>query len=411
MKPIPSKQPCRSCQQPQLNIFLDLGCTPIADGLVKPTNLEQKDPYYPLEVALCDNCAMVQILETVDPEILFSSDYPYFSSFSEHLLAHSKANVQDILERRELDTSSLVVELASNDGYLLQYYVEQNIPVLGIDPADGPAKAARERGVETLHDFFTLDLARKLVEQGKQADVLHANNVLAHVADTNGFVEGIATLLKADGVAVIEAPYAKALIDHLEFDTIYHQHLLYLTVTALDHLFRAHNLYLNHIKQLDIHGGSLRLFVEKKENVQQSVKTLLQAEQQLGVDSLDYYLDFSQRVNELKGKLMAMLHDLKQAGHSIAGYGAAAKGCTLMSYMGIDAELIDFIADKNIHKQGLFTPGNRIEIVSPDKVLEAMPDYLVIFPWNFADEIISQQQAYHQRGGKFIIPLPEPKII
>jgi 2-polyprenyl-3-methyl-5-hydroxy-6-metoxy-1,4-benzoquinol methylase len=411
INPIPSKQLCRSCHQQQLSIFLDLGHTPVADGLVKPTHLEQKDPYFPLQVAFCGHCGMVQILETVAPEILFSSDYPYFSSFSEQLLAHSKANVEEVLSQRNLNKSSLVIELASNDGYLLQYYVEKGIAVLGIDPADGPAKAARQRGVETLHDFFTLELAADLKAQGRTADVLHANNVLAHVADTNGFVEGIATLLKNDGIAIIEVPYAKALIDHLEFDTIYHQHLLYLTVTALDYLFRAHNLFLNRVEQLSVHGGSLRLFVEKQENVQESVKELLRIEHQQGVDSINYYLDFSQRVTNLKLRLMSILGQLKAAGHSIAGYGAAAKGCTLMSYMEIDASLIDFIADKNTHKQGLYTPGNRIAIVHPDQVLEKMPDYLVIFPWNFADEIMTQQQEYHRRGGKFIIPLPEPKII
>jgi 2-polyprenyl-3-methyl-5-hydroxy-6-metoxy-1,4-benzoquinol methylase len=411
MDPTHSKHACRSCKQSTLSTFLDLGQTPIADGLVKPENLDQTDPLFPLEAAFCNNCGMVQILETVDPSILFSSDYPYFSSFSDQLLAHSKANVEEVLREVNLNDQSLVVELASNDGYLLQYYVEQGIPVLGIDPADGPAKVAQERGVKTLHDFFSLELAHKLKDQGTQADIIHANNVLAHVADTSGFVEGIATLLKDDGVAVIEAPYAKALIDHLEFDTIYHQHLLYLTVTALDYLFRAHGLYLNRVKQLNIHGGSLRLFVEKHENVQSSVTEMLRLEHLQGVDTLDYYQGFSRRVNELKAKLYRLLTELKLAGYSIAGYGAAAKGCTLMSYVGIDSSLIDFIADKNIHKQGLYTPGNRIEIISPDRILEAMPDYLVIFPWNFSSEIICQQAEYHRRGGRFIIPIPEPEII
>jgi hypothetical protein len=304
-----------------------------------------------------------------------------------------------------------VVELASNDGYLLKNYVEKGIPVQGIDPADGPANAAEKAGIPTLHTFFTLDLAKQLKSEGMKADVIHANNVLAHVADTNGFVEGISTILASDGVAVIEAPYCKELIDHLEFDTIYHQHLLYLTVTALDHLFRAHDLYINEIRQFALHGGSLRLYIEKSERVGDSVTELLAIEKQEGIDSISYYMDFSRRVNEFKLSLHTLLKDLKTSGKSIAGYGAAAKGCTMINYVGINEDTIDFIADKNHYKQGLYMSGTRIPVVDPAQILEEMPDYVLIFPWNVSEEILKQQSEYRKKGGKFIIPIPEPTIV
>ena len=411
MEATPTDQPCRSCGKTELSIFLDLGHTPIADRLVKEHQLSEQEPSFPLEVALCANCGMVQILETVAPEILFSSDYPYFSSFSDYLLKHSRENVLDVIDRRDLNADSMVVELASNDGYLLKNYVEQGIPVQGIDPAEGPAKAANDIGVPTLHTFFTLDLAKELLAKGIQADVIHGNNVLAHVADTNGFVEGIATLLKDDGVAVIEAPYCKDLIDHLEFDTIYHQHLLYLTATSLDHLFRSHGLFLNEVKRLSLHGGSLRLYVEKIDRVGDSVKEMLAMEKAEGIDSLSYYMDFSQRVVDLKQSLYTMITDLKAEGKSIAGYGAAAKGCTLINYVGITNDMIDFIADKNHHKQGQYMSGMQIPIVDPKKILEEMPDYVLILPWNVSKEILSQQAEYRAKGGKFIIPIPQPVIV
>jgi SAM-dependent methyltransferase len=352
----------------------------------------------------------MQILETVPPEVLFCDQYPYFSSFSDALLKHSRENVLDLIKRRRLTRDSFVVELASNDGYLLKNYVEAGIPVLGIDPADGPAKAAERVGVPTLNTFFTVDRATKLRAEGRQADVVHANNVLAHVADTNGFVAGIKLLLKDTGVAVIEAPYVKDLIDHVEFDTIYHEHLCYFSVTALDRLFRRHGLYLNDLKRLSIHGGSLRLYVEPRENVGPAVRELLALEAREGVDRFDYYRDFSERVQRLKTRLLAVLRDLKAQGKRIAAYGAAAKGSTLINYFGIGPELIDFVVDRNVHKHGRFMPGQPLPILPVSELVARKPDYVLMLSWNFADEILAQQREYRSQGGKFVIPVPEPRI-
>lgn len=402
---------CRSCGHAGLEPVLDLGRTPLADRLLTATQLTEPEPVYPLQVAFCPQCSLLQILETVPPEVLFCEDYPYYSSFSDALLRHSRENVLDLIARRGLGPQSLAVELASNDGYLLRNYVEAGIPVLGIDPAEGPACEAGKIGVRTLNTFFTAELATQLAADGRQADVIHGNNVLAHVADTNGFVGGIATLLAGSGVAVIEVPYVKDLIDHREFDTIYHEHLCYFSVTALDHLFRRHGLYLNEVKRLPIHGGSLRLYVEKVERVGGSVKELLALESAERVDRIDFYRDFAQRVEQLKTDLLALLRGLKAQGRSVAAYGAAAKGATLINYVGIGTDLVDFVVDRNVHKQGRYMPGQHMPIFGPEKLLEAQPDYVLLLAWNFAAEIMEQQAEYARRGGRFVVPVPEPKVV
>jgi SAM-dependent methyltransferase len=403
---------CRSCGGGNLTVFLSLGDLPLSDGFTAANQLSEPDARYPLDVAFCADCALVQILETVPPETLFGADYPYFSSFTDTLLRHSEANVIARILDRQLNSGSLVVELASNDGYLLQYYKARGIPVLGIDPAPGPVNAARAKGIDTMLAFFGSELAEKLAKgENKRADVIHANNVLAHVADTNGFVSGIATLLKDDGVAVIEAPYVRSLIDHGEFDTIYHEHLCYFSVTALDHLFRRHNLFLNHVEPLQIHGGSLRLFVEKRKKPSTAVKAFLETERRLGMDTLEYYSSFSERVTSIRDELREMLSTLKKSGKSVVGYGAAAKGTIMLNYVNIGRDTLDFVADKNTHKQGRYVPGVRLPIEAPARILEMQPDYVLILPWNFKDEIMEQQSEYRRRGGRFIVPVPRPEIL
>ena len=404
---------CRSCGQSTLKPVLDLGKMPLADGLLNDAQLAEHENRYPLELAFCSNCALVQILETVPPEILFGHDYPYFSSFSDALLAHSRDNALDLIERRNLKPGEgcLVVELASNDGYLLKNFVEKGINVLGIDPAPGPAKTTEKIGVPTLCDFFTENLAGKLANEGKQADVIIANNVLAHVADTNGFVRGIRTLLKDGGAAVIEVPYVRELIEHGEFDTIYHEHLCYFSVCALDALFRQNGLFLNDVKTLAIHGGSLRLYVEKHERPSPVILEMLSEERALGLDRYEYFKNFSERVLDIRSEMQTLLNDLREQGKTIAGYGAAAKGAIMLNFIGAGTDVIDYVVDRNVHKQGLHMPGTHQPIPDPARILQEMPDYVVILPWNFKDEIMSQQQEYRDKGGQFIIPIPKPHVV
>jgi SAM-dependent methyltransferase len=405
--------PCRSCGRVGLTPVLSLGRTPLANSLIVADRLREPEPTFPLDLAFCPACSLAQITESVPPETMFR-DYVYFSSYSDTMIAHARALVQERVAAGALGPDSLAVEAASNDGYLLQFYKAAGVPALGIEPAVNVAAAAREtRGIDTLCEFFGADLARRLAADGRRADVFHAHNVLAHVPDLNGFVAGIAALLKPAGVAVVEAPYVREMIDHLEFDTIYHEHLCYFSLTALDGLFRRNGLAISDVRRLPIHGGTLRLYarpIAAGATPTPAVAALLAEETAAGLTGPAYYADFARRVGALKASLVALLADLKRQGKRIAAYGASAKGSTLLNHFGIGAETLEFVADRSAVKQGRFTPGTRLPIVPPARLLEAMPDYVLLLTWNFADEIMAQQAEYIRRGGRFIIPLPEPRV-
>ncbi len=404
--------PCRSCGGARLQSFLDLGVTPLADALVPPERLGRGEDTFPLEAAFCSDCALVQILEEVPPEKLFVENYLYFSSFSDHLLDHARRHAEWLIQTRRLGPESLVVELASNDGYLLKNFVARGIPVLGIDPAPEQAAAANAAGVPTMDAFFGTTLADRLRSEGRVADVIIAHNVLAHVPALNDFVAGMSILLADDGLITVENPYVRELIDRGAFDTIYHEHYCYYSCTSIDRLMRRHELRLHDVEYFpDLHGGTLRWHVDRKSPPSARVEGFLHDENAAGLDRIGYYQAFGERVADMQTALRTLLADLRTGGATVAGYGAAAKGSTLLNSTGIGIDLVEFVVDRNVHKHGMHMPGTHQPILPTEALLERRPDYVLLLAWNFAAEIVAQQQAYRDAGGRFIVPVPHPRVI
>ena len=404
-----AKHKCISCGNQGLLPILDLGRMPRSDGLLE--SLLRKESLVPLRLGYCPECSLVQLLETRPAEEMFGEDYFYFSSFSEDLLKHSRDNALELIAAHDLGPDNLVVEIASNDGYMLQNFKEKGIRVLGVDPSRHPAEAAQEKGIETLIDFFGTRLAKELRGKGSVADLIIANNVVAHVADQNDLVSGIAELLAADGTVVVEFPYVRDLIDFIEFDTIYHEHLCYFSVTSARALFARHGLYLNDVRRLPIHGGSLRLYFGKTAASSEAVANILAEEKTLGLDTYAYYESFGARVRNFRAKARELVGSLRAEGKRIAAYGAAAKGTIMLNFLDLNSRVIEYAVDRNTHKQGKYMPGVRVPIDAPEKLATDKPDYVVILPWNFRDEIIRQQQDFLKSGGKFVVPIPNLEIV
>ena len=408
-----SAQACRFCGQRLENIFVDLGMSPLANSYLKPTQLHQMEPFYPLRVFICANCLLVQAEDFETPESIFS-DYAYFASYSDTWLQHAQAYAGMIVQRLALGKESLVIEIASNDGYLLQAFVAQGIPVLGIEPAANVAETAVKKGVRTIVKFFGEDTARELAAQNMKADLIVGNNVLAHVPKLNDFVRGIKLVLKPNGVVTLEFPHLMRLMQENQFDTIYHEHFSYFSFLAVERILAAHGLTLFDVEELPTHGGSLRIYARHSEDsakaVGARVKDLRTREQDAGLASVASYLSFAERVQATKSKLLNFLIEAKRQRKSIVGYGAPAKGNTLLNYCGIRSDFIDYTVDRSPHKQGHFLPGAHIAIHHPDKIKETKPDYLLILPWNLKDEVIDQMQYIRQWGGKFVVPIPEVQV-
>jgi SAM-dependent methyltransferase len=405
---------CRGCGSPDLSAFLDLGRTPLADALVGDDVLANPalEERFPLAVAFCRKCCLVQITEDVDPHKLFVDNYLYFSSFSDQLLDHSRNHAMNLIESRRLSGTSLVVELASNDGYMLKNFVEAGVPVLGFDPAPDQAEAARRIGVPTREEFFGLGAARALREDGVGADVIIANNVLAHIPDPNDFVAGMAVLLDDDGLITVENPSVWDLVDRCAFDTIYHEHYFYYSCLSVKLLVERHGLHLNDVEYFPhLHGGTNRWHIGHRDEPTARVLERLEAERAAGIGEFDFYADFASRVSEVRSRLMTLLTELTADGESVAAYGAAAKGATLLNVVGIDTGLVKYVVDRNVHKHGRHMPGTHQPIVGTEVLRDDPPDVLLLLAWNFATEIIAQQSDFAERGGRFLVPIPIPELV
>ena len=405
---------CRSCSAPLEHTFCDLGMSPLSNSYLTADQLQQKEPFYPLHAYVCGNCYLVQLDEFESPQQLFS-EYAYFSSYSDSWLQHSRDYAQMISARLGLDETSQVVEIASNDGYLLQYFVEQKIPVVGIEPAANVAAVAEEKGIPTLVKFFGTQTANEMLDENLQADLVLGNNVLAHVPDLNDFVAGMKVILKPSGTITLEFPHLLKLIQGNQFDTIYHEHFSYFSLLAVERVFANHGMQIFDVDQLPTHGGSLRIYVQHADRqdapVTDAVQSLRDLESESGLADLATYAAFADQVESTKRSLLKFLTDAKQDGLSVAAYGAPAKGNTLLNYCGIRRDFIDFTVDRSPAKQGHYLPGTHIPVFAPDKIRESKPDFLVILPWNIKDEIIGKMSHIREWGGKFVIPIPSVEIL
>ncbi len=409
-----SSTECRFCTATLATIFADLGVSPIANDFIAADRLDRMEPFYPLRAYVCDRCFLVQLGEFESPEAIFADDYAYFSSYSTSWLAHSERFTEYVTSRFGLDSSKKVVELASNDGYLLQYFVARGIPVLGIEPTRGTAEAAQLKGVPTLQRFFGAQLAQELRDEAR-ADLLIGNNVLAHVPDLNDFVKGMKILLADDGVITMEFPHLQQLVDHVQFDTIYHEHFSYFSFLTVRAVFARHGLELFDVEELTTHGGSLRIFARHAEDSSKPatdrVEALATRELQLGYADLAIYHSFAEQVRATKREVLRFLIEAKERGESLVGYGAPAKGNTLLNYCGIGPDLLDYTVDLNPHKQGSYLPGSRIAILAPEQIAETKPDYVFILPWNLRDEIVDQMAHVRDWGGRFVVRTPRFEVL
>jgi hypothetical protein len=405
-----SSSPCRFCDAPLHHVVVDLGTSPLCESFLSPEELRQAEPFYPLAAYVCEKCFLVQVPEYVSGERIFGIEYAYFSSFSDTWLNHCERYAEMIIERLGLDARSQVVEVASNDGYMLKNFVARGVPALGIEPAPNVAATAVEKGVPTLVKFFGTETARGLVEAGTRANLLIGNNVLAHVPDLNDFVEGLRTLLESDGTLTMEFPHLQRMIEGNQFDTIYQEHYCYFSLLAVSQVFEAHGLTIFDVEELPTHGGSLRIYARPTEDasrpVTDAVKTLDARERELGYDRLETYRAFAEQVAETKRQLLDFLIRAKRDGKSVAGYGAPGKGNTLLNYCGVRQDFVDYTVDRNPYKHGKFLPGTHIPVFPPDRIAETRPDYVLILPWNLKDEIMEQLAYIREWGGRFVVPIP-----
>jgi 2-polyprenyl-3-methyl-5-hydroxy-6-metoxy-1,4-benzoquinol methylase len=404
---------CRFCDNTNVKRFLELGEMPLANAFLTEDEVNTiKEPKFPLDVFFCVDCGLVQIDPVVPPQDIFK-DYIYFSSTSDAVHKHAQYLAQSFKERFQLHDNSFIVEIASNDGCVLNYFKKLDMNILGVEPAENIAKVAVDSGIETYIEFFNEETARKIKDKYGNADAILARHVFAHVPEIHSFMRGLKLLLSTNGVIAIEAPYLVDFVEKVEFDTIYHEHLSYLSLRPMSKLFKKYGMEIFDVEHFDIHGGSLIYYIsnEGAHEVSPKVGRYTENELQKGFDDIDTYYDFADKTSQIKAKLIDLLNQLKDAGNTIAAYGAPAKGNTLLNYCNISTDLIDYIVDKSKYKQDLYTPGTHIPVYSPERLLEDMPDYTLLLAWNFADEILEQQKLYREKGGKFIVPIPDIKVV